>query len=355
MPLLQLLPDIYVPTFEMAVNRVPLPPPIAKTVLEVSVTERLDPPNQFSFRLNDPELKLIDARAGPFTEGSRVEISIGFVGHTRKLLTGEISVLTADFPSGGPATLQVDGFDLLHRLTRGTFYRTFEGPTPDSGLPDSEIVAQVAAEMQLVPSVDPTAPRKEPRVQHHTTNLGFLEELAEADGFYLWVDGDTLYFKRQRPAPNTIRLEWGKTLQSFSPRLSTAGQVNAIEVRGWDPVQKQTFSARAERSAARTAGLAATGQQQLAQGAGGRSELVIADAPVSSAQEAQAYAEAVLALQEQTFVTGNGTSVGQPDMRVGTLLELSGIGRFSGTYVVEQATHSVGAGGYQTTFQVRSS
>ncbi len=352
MPLFELLPDIYVPTFEIAVNFVPLPLPIAKTVLDVSVTERLDPPSQFGLRLNDRQLKLIDPQAGLFTEGSRVEISLGFVGNTSKLITGEISALTADFPSSGAATLQVDGFDLLHRLTRGTCYRTFEGPTPNSGLPDSQIVTQIAGEMQLIPAVDPTPARPEPRVQNHTTNMAFLEELAQASGFYFWVDGETLFFKRQRATPDTIQLEWGKTLLSFSPRLSMAGQVNAVEVRGWDPIQKQSFSVRVGRSG--RAKLASTGRQQLAQGSGGRSELVITDAPVASAQEAQTYAEAVLALQQQTIITGNGTAVGRPDLRVGTTLELKGVGRFDGTYLVERTTHTLGGGGYQTSFQVRA-
>jgi Bacteriophage probable baseplate hub protein len=353
MPLFQLLPDSFVPTFEMTVNFVPLPLPIARTVMDLSVTERLDPPNQFGFRLNDRQLKLIDPRAGLFTEGSRVEISFGFVGNTSKLITGEISALTADFPNSGPATLQVDGFDLLHRLTRGTCYRTFAGPTPDSGLPDSQIVTQIAGEMQLIPAVDPTPVRTEPRVQNHVTNMAFLEELAHASGFFLWVEGETLFFKRQRTTPDAIRLEWGKTLLSFSPRLSIAGQVNAVEVRGWDAIQKQSFSVRVARSD-RAVTLAPTARQRLAQGSGGRSELVVIDAPVASAQEARTYAEAMLALQQQTIVTGTGTAVGRPDLRVGTTLELRGIGRFDGSYLVEQATHTLGDSGYQTSFQVRT-
>jgi phage protein D len=352
MALFELLPDIYVPTFELTVNYAPLPPPVTKTILEVSVTERLDPPNQFSFRVNDPKLTFIDAAGGLFTEGSRVELSLGFVGNTHRMIVGEISALTADFPNSGPATLQVDGFDLLHRLTRGTIYRKFEGPAPSSGLPDSQIVSQLAAEAQLIPAVDATPVRTAPRVQEHKTNLAFVEELARANGYFFWVDGDTLYFKRARPASTSIALEWGKTLMSFSPRLSTAGLVNSIEVRGWDPIQKQSFAVRVEPSGAATAALAPTGQQQIAQGSGGRSELVITDAPVSSAQEAQGYAEAILAEQQQNMITGSGTSVGQPEMRVGTSLELTGIGRFNGTYVVEQVTHSVGGGGYQTSFQV---
>src|SRR5215467_14437908 len=140
MPQFQLLPDVYVPTFQITVDYVPLNTLIAKSILDVSVTEHLGPPSQFSFSLNDPKLQFIKKQGGLFTEGKRVEISLGFVGNTRRKIVGEISGLTATFPSSGPATVQVEGFDLLHRLTRGTINRIFGGPNPNSGIPDSQIV-----------------------------------------------------------------------------------------------------------------------------------------------------------------------------------------------------------------------
>ena len=148
MPISQLLPDIYVPTFEIVVNGLPLSPLFARKIIQVSVTESLEPPNQFSFQLHAPTLELIDIQDGALTEGSRVELHIGYVGNTQKMITGEIAALTADFSSDGPATLQVDGFDLLHRLTRGTFYRIFEE------LHDSQIVSRIASEMVLNPAGD---------------------------------------------------------------------------------------------------------------------------------------------------------------------------------------------------------
>ena len=53
MPISQLLPDIYVPTFEMQINGTPLELNIAKTILDVSVTEVSNQSSSFSFQLND--------------------------------------------------------------------------------------------------------------------------------------------------------------------------------------------------------------------------------------------------------------------------------------------------------------
>jgi phage protein D/phage baseplate assembly protein gpV len=357
MALSQLLPEIYVPTFELVVGNKRLEPSIAKNILEIRVTEELTPPSQFSFRLNDPKLEFVQKEGGLFTEGTRVEISIGFVGNTRKMMVGEISAIAADFPSNGPATVEVQGFDLFHGLVRGTVYRKFggEGSSTDSGLRDSDIVSRIASEMQLGFSVDETPIRTVPWVQDNKTNLAFLEELAKTNGYFVWVDAGILYFKSQPPPrPNPIRLERGKTLLSFSPRLSTAALVNAIEVRGWDPIQKQSFSARVERSRTEASELSKTALQQIGRGAGGLSQRVVTDARVSSVREAKTLADSLLRAQEETTITGTGSSIGQPDMRAGTKLELSSVGRFDGSYIVTQVTHTVGGSGYLTSFHVNS-
>src|SRR6266496_4099442 len=106
-----LLPDIWVPAFEIKVGGTQLPTEIAKTILEISVKEVLNHSSSFSFQLNDPTLEFIEKESGLFTEGQRVEISIGYLGKMKKMILGEITALTADFPSSGPATLQVEGFD----------------------------------------------------------------------------------------------------------------------------------------------------------------------------------------------------------------------------------------------------
>lgn len=125
---LSIFPDVYVPTFEIKVGGIPLEAAMAKTILEVSVTEHMNPPSEFSFRLNDPTLKFINKTAGVFVEGTRVEIALGYVGNTEKMIVGEITELTAEFPDSGPATLEVYGGDLLSRLTRGTSGRRFGRP-----------------------------------------------------------------------------------------------------------------------------------------------------------------------------------------------------------------------------------
>lgn len=344
-------PGIYLPDVTIAVGGRPLAPSVAYRIAEVSVTQRMDPPGQFSFDLYDPGLELIAPSGGPITEGAVVDIGFGYSGKTTRLITGRITALAAEFPGSGPPLVHVDGFDLLHDLARGNAYRVFPGSEPGSGMPDSQIVTRLARDAGLSPSVRDTAQRRTPRVQNHLSDLTFARQLAALNGFALWADGTTLHFEPERQAPGpAIKLAWGQSLQSFTPRLSITGQVMAVEVRGWDPVQKQSFAQRS--TATQDATLSSAGRDAIRRGSGGDSVLVVCDPQVTSATEAKAMADQLIADQRKALVTGEGRCAGLPELTVGSQLSLSGIGRFSGSYTVTEVTHTIGSGGYQTTFTV---
>jgi phage baseplate assembly protein gpV len=269
------------------------------------------------------------------------------------MIVGEISALSADLPGSGPAVMEVQGFDLLHVLSRGTVYRQFGGESPGSGLPDSEIVKQIAEEMQLKHIIQKTEKRVSPRIQNNETNLDFLQRLAQLNGYVLNGDSDSIYFGPVRTR-KTISLEWRKNLVNFSPRLSTAGLVNEVIVRSWDPIRKEPIMVTSlTRESANTVSLSPAGWKQVSKGSGGRSQRVI-DVPVSTFLEAKAIAESILQNQQVTAITGSGTCLGDPAIRAGGKLELSGIGRFTGTYFVTRVTHTVGEGGYFTSFEVNT-
>lgn len=340
MPLLDQFASVYVPAFEMKVGGKPLSMDEAKRIIQVSVTEQMDPPNQFSFQMYDPRLEFIDPSKGKFKAGTLVELSLGYVNNVKNMIIGRISSITADFPNSGPPTIQVDGFDLLHELTYGTSHEKFDDR-------DSDIVKKIAGKhMEVIVSGTGTSTRTEVRNQTHISDLAFLRELARLNGYYMWVEGSTLHFEDKRPAPSIIPLEWGKKLISFSPRLSKAGQVKTIEVRGWHPGQKQAFSAREERSE--------TDESDQSMSAQGSSETVYYDEFVSNENEARKLAKAILSEKEKNIVTGNGTCIGEPEMHVGSLVKLSKLGLFNGTHVVTSVTHTVGGNGYQTSFQLNS-
>lgn len=342
--------EVYVPTFEVRVEGVPLLAPFLKAITSVSVDQVTNQPCSFTLQVNDPKFALVDAVQGIFAEGKRVEIFMGYARATQAMIAGEITSIGADLDEGGGLTLNVEGFDGLHAGTRGTEYREFRDEQTDS-----DIVREIASDMQLNASADPTGPRHGRQIQNNVSNLEFIEHLAKANGFFFWVEGDTLSFKGSRVGAR-VHVTRGKNLISFSTRLSTSGQTSAVEVRGWDAAQKKAFSARAvtTQSQAYAVMLSATGQAQINGIGSYRSERVIyADGKVRTIAEAQKLADAELAEQGRALLTASGSAIGNPDIRVGSILILENMGRFAGDYVVETVRHDINQSGYRTSFTVR--
>ncbi|MCX7747992.1 MAG: hypothetical protein N2645_14075 [Clostridia bacterium] len=333
-------------TIKLKVNSVEVPEDITNKLFEATVTEQLNPPAGFSLVFFDPGLTLVDHQKSCFTEGSIVEISLGYGNEIQRIIKGEISIITLEIPENGVAIFRVEGFDLSHRLTRGTVYRIFEESS------DSDIVVKIAKEANLRASVEPTPHVKLPRVQDHITNFAFVEELAELNNYCTWMEEDTLHFKPNKPDVNLIELELGKNLLSFTRRVSTVGLVNDIIVRGWDVMKNESYKAVINASGAISSELAQTGIQQVKLGAGDKSQIVVTNTKLSSSDENEKYGKKILSGLLDQILAASGSSVGNPKIRAGTVLDIKNLSRFSGKYIVNKVTHSLSQEGYRTLFEM---
>lgn len=338
---------VRVPDFALWIEGVPVQAQLLRSIMSISISEEANQPASFSWRVYDPGFGLVDAVSGLFAEGRRVKISLGYVADLRAMISGEITAVAAELEPGGGLTLQVEGFDHLHAAARGSAYRQFTESQSDDA-----IVSAIAADLQLSASVKGTAQRTGERVQQHVSNLAFLQSIAADNDYQLWADDRTLCFKPTRPGPRIV-LARGRDLISFTARLSTAGQVRAVEVRGWDAGQEQGFSYRAQASSSPdyAAKLASTGLSQV--NASPSERIVHAEGQVRSVEEARTLAEAMLAQQQRSLFVADGSTVGNPDLRVGSTVSLQNMWRFSADYVVDSTRHDLGASGYRTTFRMR--
>jgi phage protein D len=128
-------------------------------------------------------------------------------------------------------------------------------------------------------------------------------------------------------------------------------QVGAVIVRGYDPKNKQEIVGRAGPGAERQMGGTIAGAEAAAQAFGPKEEVHV-QSPIASQEEADQLAQALYMRRSIEFVVGSGSTIGIPELRVGRVIDLRGLGRFSGPYYVTQATHSISGGGYQTSFRV---
>lgn len=348
--------DVLISQFFLKFNGQPAPEALMRDIIEVVVDDNLYLPDMFSIHLHDKALQWIDSEL--LAIGAPVEISAKAgteqgEGADREslLIKGEITALEPDFTTMGEPTLLIRGYDRAHRLHRGKLTRSFLQIT------DSEIVSKVAQEVGLRAQTQPTRIVHDYVFQNNQTNLEFLIERARRIGFQMYVEDQTLHFRKgnedQGQGPE---LEWGRNLSVFRPRLTIANQVNEVIVKGWDPTSKREIVGRATDSTLvpEVGASAKKGGPTAQQAFHGAANAVVVNRPVRSQDEAQALAQALCDIINGEFIQAEGVCLGEPRLQAGKKVQITAVGnRFSGSYFVTSATHIYGTNQvYETTFSI---
>lgn len=334
---------------------------------DLSVDLTLEGADRFSFALNYPfdhaSASFSDLDWDQFAVDVPITIWFGYDSPTPRtppLLVGTISSVKPTFPAGSGPTITVSGYDLFHETTKGTNGKSWNGRTDsevvfdrlaDAGfeLRPAEMIMRPTerpSDRQLV-GIEETQQRQPKTIQDKQSDYTFVKGLADRNGFEFfaepWRRGATwveiinfrppMYAKLPDGSPPSLSLRYGESLFSFSPEISTAEQVQTVEVRHWDEARKEEIVGTASK------------------GEGSGTEVVHAN--VDSVEEAEVVAQAVLDRIAEGLVTGSGETIGLPELRIGTRIALEGIDKFTNVYYVEQVTHSIGGSGYRTSFQVR--
>ncbi|WP_152042263.1 phage late control D family protein [Salinigranum salinum] len=304
-------------------------------ISDLSVDTAVDRADRASFTLNYPfdhetgEFDGLDWTA--FEPGVDLAVSMGYADELEPLFVGRIQSVEPTFPSGEGPTVRVSGYGLIHEMTRGTRSRSWDDAT------DSDVAREIASDHGFTDlTVESTDLERPKIIQQGQSDYSFLEGLAERNYFELFARRDAFEFgpPRQRSEP-IATLRYGESLDSFSPTINRAEQVGTVVVRGWDPATREPIVGRAEHGESSAAGTR------------------VLEIPVGSTEEANRIAEADLNRTLQGEVEGSAETVGLPEIQAGEWVRLEGTGeRFTGNYYVESATHTLGASGYRTTFQI---
>jgi phage protein D len=304
---------------------------------------------------------------GVFDPGQTLEVHLGYMGNTRLMMSGDITTLEPNYPASGNLTLSVRGLNRLHR------FRTEQHTFGWFDKKDSEIARALGGPVQRgrpgmgIRVETPNLQNEDPETfvfMNTTYDIVFLMERARRRGYEVVLveeqqNGRTEQYLTFGPSSDrsnisTIRLEWGKSLVSFRPTLSTWNQIFTVIVRGWDRRANRQIEGKATwDQVLRLRGPEQQRMQQLAQAFGNRTE-IITNRPVHTPAEARRMAESILRDQANQMVEATGSTVGLPDLRAGRKVEIAGLGeRFNGVYYVTQTTHTIGDSGYTTEFSAQ--
>lgn len=348
------LDNYYAPFYEIEIEGSDIRQNVTKSITSFSFTDNIDGADTFSLQVDNHDLYWISREPYVFAEGNEVRITFGYAGGKTSYLVGEISSVSVGYSSSGYSTLTVTGYDLSCRLMRGKITEPF------TRMSDSQIVQIMAARARLVPDVQETSYIHENIGQRDQSDFAFIKDRAEKLGFEFRVFADPgtgenkLFFKEPQDKVNKgLVLEWGKNLVKFNYRVNIAGQIDKVVVGGYTEKEKRRIESTAIQKPWVLKFLAPKALERIAKGSGNKSQQTIDDEMNKSQDLANKRAKAELRKITDKLVSGGGECAGMPAVRAGSVVDIMGIGaRFSGAYYITSSTHTIGSGGYTTSFNV---
>ncbi|MFI9269965.1 VgrG-related protein [Kitasatospora sp. NPDC052896] len=335
----------------------PLPPAWADVPKELRIEEGPGLPASAVVRFLDPSRTLVGetglAIGGKFT----VMVATSDSSGTRPLFTGEVVGLEAEFDAMGSYTT-VRALDVSHRLQRG---RHIAGYPQMTASEIACVVLEAAGVTEL--SIDDTETEYEYATQPNVSDWDFLRTLAVENGREMFVRDGVFHFTKPVPAssaPATSTdpqqspyvLDLGKNVHAMRLLANSVNQVATVEVRGWDVATKTAVQAPVTVAPSPESQFGLTPARATAPFAPART--IVADVPYGTAAQANAVATALAADAAAALGELEITSVGNPLLRIGLPVAVSGGGvPFDGKYTVTGSLHTYQRGyGYETRITV---
>jgi phage protein D len=215
----------------------------------------------------------------------------------------------------------------------------------------AQVTRQVASDLGLTPVVDGLDTNVGTQQQCNESDLVFLRRLLARYDADLQVVGAELHAApRDRAQRGTVELAMNSQLREVRVTADLAHQVSQVSASGWDYQQGQAFSVTSTTTSLGP-GSGKSGKDWLQQALANRSEH-LGQFAVLNRTEAQALADAEFSQRSRRFLVAHGVAEGNPNLRVGSSLKLTGLGpRFSNTYYTTATLHHFDtANGYETRF-----
>jgi phage protein D len=337
--------ELHVAGLEVLVAGAALDAKWRNLVVEVRVRDTLALPSSAIVRITDPKGENVDSQ--PLQLGKDIEVKAGATGDrtTKTVFKGQVVAVEPEFGEHG-CTIVARALDKGHKLMRQRKVRTFQQMSA------SDMVRKIAGENGLTAKVKSTPVVHEFFQQSAETEWDFLWRLARMNDYRVTVNDTTLNFGPFGDgATGPVTLKWQDNLISFKPRMSGVQQQQTVNVRSWDPKNKQVVTGSA--SSPQTTSKPGVQRAQVSNDLGGGTTMV-ADQLAETAGEANAIAKSALEGRADSYFEAEGVAFGNPAVKAGCKVKIDGVGqKFGGEFVVSSSTHVYkGTTGYRTTFTI---
>jgi uncharacterized protein involved in type VI secretion and phage assembly len=336
---------VQAPKVTIGSNSSPLDQYWASRMVSLSLEMELQVPTRLTMRFTTPVLGTA-APGFPFEIGTKVSVALptsrsgGGVSFSAPCGALYVTEIGAEREGDSSGEFVVVAHDASFRLTRRHHVATFASMTA------SDVAARVAADAGLSRGTIDSTGEQLPYLLQSDTDFGFITTLARRYGYDWWVDGDSFHFCKPPTSPPVVSASVTDDLIRFSVRTSAVASPE-VTVNGWDRDRQEKVTA-----SARPSSLPANqvpGVSDAHNGVDRATPLSTASVRVASQSEAETVARAIVTSQMASAVEAQGELPGDPEIRPGVVVEVTGA-HLGGRYHVTEVEHRYTEAGFITRF-----
>lgn len=278
--------------------------------------------------------------------GASIEVYAGDVQAPVEIFRGKVSAIENVYDMGAAPECVVLAEDALQSAWHARRSQVYSDVSP------ADLVRAVAGALNLQPRITGLGAPVLTWAQINESDLAFLRRVLARFDADLQIVGDTLQVApRGEVARGEVELVLFGQLMSARVTADLSQQVTGTSASGWNPVDGSAVSHEAMQLTHGGPGSGRTGASWRDEVLGARHEHV-GHLVVSSDAEAEAVARTAFDQRARRFVCIEGLAEGNPAIRVGSTVAVSGLsGAFDNRYTVVAATHRYDqAVGYRTAF-----
>jgi hypothetical protein len=293
-----------------------------------------------------------------FREGNRMTIRTGYpLTGLEKRGTFILAAPRFAFRKGKEPTITLTAYGEQILLAREQKRRVFKKRR------DSDIAEEIAGEHGFAADVERTDPVHEQVAQMNETDAQLLLKRARLHGYELSVRDGTLHFHPPRFEDSGVQILYDKGEKSGLGKLDVTARTHLMgaEFRASqiDPLKKEVFDL-ASREVPDPITKEVQGRsreplvmaRELASVDGRQPVIFLTGEGHEQTREQVERQNEAYSQHTRWLVEGEGEAIGLEKVRAGTMIEILGIGRIGGWYLITAARHDISAG-YRLVFSVR--
>jgi uncharacterized protein len=342
------------PAYEIKVNGTKLEVKNENLITSVTVSKALGQADHFSFEVQDVLVNGKFKWLGDdlFKFGNKVSIAMGYAGKLNHKIEAHIDNISPNFSTGVAPTFKVEGSHQgFALLTEASEYVEWKEKK------DSQIVSAIAGTVGLGSDVTDTGESQPDPVKVKTAGKSYWDYIQglvrEHEKFELFVDEGKLCFRASKVGTSPVMtLTWGKHLLSFSTTLDVSKLCSEVVVLSRNGTEDTDIKGQATAGSEKVTKLGSKFGSEIAKEVyKGKKKKYIVKGDIDDKAEADSNARSELEKASSKLITGQGKTLGLPDLKPGVMVELKGLGDwFNGKYYVEKTDHSISSSGYSTSF-----